>query len=194
MLIGIRIMRVKPPKARKCKECPTYFVPSRPMQKVCGFACSIKSADRAAAKLKRIYELDMVRNFRARKLELKPLQYWLKRAERAFNAWVRERDKDQPCISCGTADSPEWHAGHLIPATAHATRFDPICVNLQCAKCNVFLGGNQANYAIRLAAKVGQAEVDRLINARRDRKWTRPELQEIEALYKQKTKELKGAG
>lgn len=153
--------------------------------------CAIKIANKRQAKAVEAKAKAERAEDKARVIALKPLQYWLKRAEKAVNAFVRERDRDQPCISCGTADSPEWHSGHFIPATAHATRFDPACVHKQCAKCNVFLGGNLTNYEIRLRARIGDAEVERLKNSPRARKWTREECQAIEAEYRAKLKDLR---
>ena len=186
-------MTHKPIKPRKCRNrsCRKVFVPGLPLQTVCGLPCAIALIDDRKAKQRAKQEKIERKQINERRLELKPLQYWLKRAEKAVNAFVRERDKDEPCISCGTADSPEWHAGHFIPATAHATRFDPACIHKQCAKCNVFLGGNQTQYEIRLVAKIGQEEVNRLKNSPRSRKWTREECQGIEAEYKEKLNELK---
>ena len=113
-------------------------------------------------------------------------------AEKAVNAFVRERDRDQPCISCGTNDAAEWHAGHWKSVGANsALRFDPANIHRQCDQCNVFKGGNANEYEIRLPARIGQAEVDRLKHAPRVRKWTREECQAIEQEFKSKLKELR---
>ena len=131
-------------------------------------------------------------DIRARKIELKPLQYWLKRAEKAVNAWVLVRDREQGCISCGRFEAQAFHAGHHISVGASsALRFDPMNIHKQCNQCNIHLGGNQAEYAMRLPARIGQVEADSLKNAPRSRKWTREECQAIEAEFKQKLKGLK---
>ena len=131
-------------------------------------------------------------DIRARKIELKPLQYWLKRAEKAVNAWVLVRDREQGCISCGRFEAQAFHAGHHISVGASsALRFDPMNIHKQCNQCNIHLGGNQAEYAMRLPARIGQVEADRLKNAPRSRKWTREECQDIEAEFKAKLKEMK---
>jgi hypothetical protein len=180
-------------KTTKCKQCRAPFIKFRMEQKTClNPECLVKQGRIEATKRQAKEARAQRAETKARLLELKPLQYWLKRAEKAVNAFIRERDRDQPCISCGTADSPEWHAGHFIPATAHATRFDPACIHKQCAKCNVFLGGNQTNYEIRLIAKIGQAEVDRLKNSPRARKWTREECRAIEVEFRERLKGLSG--
>lgn len=172
-------------KQKKCRYCKTLFTPTMPMQIVCGIECA-----KAIAKKKR--EKVEKANDRQRKEELKPLQYWLKRTEKAVNAFVRERDREQPCISCGTNDAAEWHAGHWKSVGANsALRFDPANIHRQCDQCNVFKGGNANEYEIRLPARIGQAEVDRLKHAPRLRKWTREECQAIENEFKAKLKELR---
>lgn len=177
----------KPPRARKCKECPTYFVPLRPMQKVCGPGCAIKAADRRKSKLQKVERKET----REKLLELKPLQYWLKRAEKAVNAFVLQRDREQSCISCGCNDAEQWHAGHFISVGASsATRYDPANIHKQCRQDNFFGHATQADYEARLRARIGDAEVDRLKMAKRERKWTREECQAIETEYRQKLREL----
>lgn len=172
-------------KQKKCRYCKTLFTPTMPMQIVCGIECA-----KAIAKSKR--EKVEKANDRQRKEELQPIQYWLKRAEKAVNAFVRERDREQPCISCGTNDAAEWHAGHWKSVGANsALRFDPANIHRQCDQCNVFKGGNANEYEIRLPARIGQAEVDRLKHAPRVRKWTREECQAIEQEFKAKLKELR---
>lgn len=131
---------------------------------------------------------------RERKAELKPMQYWLKRAEKAVNAFRREEDllSGYGCITCGTHDAEQWHAGHWISVGASsATRFDPANIHLQCRQCNFFGGGKASDYEARLPARIGQAEVDRLKYSKRERKWTREECQAIEAEYRAKLRELK---
>lgn len=175
------------PRKKKC-PCGSWFIPRNSFQT----ACCVPGAQ-IRAEQKRAQEAKKVRvDTKARLTELKPLQYWLKRAEKAFNAWVRERDRGQPCISCGTYDSPEWHAGHFISVGASsALRFDPDNVALQCVKCNVFLSGNLTNYEIRLTAKIGQEAVERLKTAPRSKVWDRTTLEALEADYKARLKELK---
>ena len=172
-------------KQKKCRYCKTLFTPVLPMQVVCGIECA-----KAIAKKKR--EKVEKANDRQRKEELQPIQYWLKRAEKAVNAFVRERDREQPCISCGTNDASEWHAGHWKSVGANsALRYDLSNIHRQCDQCNVFKGGNATEYEIRLPARIGQAEVDRLKHAPRLRKWTREECQAIEQEFKLKLKELR---
>lgn len=180
-------------KPRKCPECHQPYVKTRAVQPTCGaLPCqesyAIKVAHKAAWKREKMQRAAD----RAQREELQPLQYWLKRAEKAVNALVRERDIEQPCISCGTNDAAEWHAGHWKSVGSNsALRYDLSNIHRQCDQCNVFKGGNATEYEARLPARIGQAEVDRLKNSPRSRKWTREECQAIEADAKRKLKELK---
>ena len=74
-----------------------------------------------------------------------------KLARGVFQKWVRLRDKDLPCISCGTFTSEIFHAGHFYPATPYTGMiFDEQNTHRQCVHCNVYLHGNLINYRIGL--------------------------------------------
>lgn len=182
-------------KTTKCKQCRAPFVKFRMEQKTClNPECLVKQGRVEAAKRQAKEVRAQRAETKAKLLELKPPQYWLKRAEKAVNAFIRERDRDQPCISCGTHDASEWHAGHWISVGASsALRFDPANIHKQCHQCNWFEGGRASDYEARLPARIGQAEFERVKFARRERKWTREECQEIEAEAKSKLKELKAS-
>ena len=192
---GLSFATTKPPRARKCRnrECRATFTPTRPLQTVCGPICALSLIEQRKAKQQARADREQKAETRARLLELKPLQYWLKRAQDAKNAQRRAEDlkAGYGCITCGTHDAEEWHAGHWISVGASsALRFDPANIHLQCRQCNYFGGGKAQEYEARLPARIGQAEVDRLKNARRERKWTRSECQAIEVEAKSKLKEL----
>lgn len=98
---------------------------------------SAKAAARQAAKRKADnskVEKSAKSELRQRKMEVKPIGYWMKRAQSAFNAWVRARDYGQPCISCGRHHQGQHHAGHYRPAGSNPElRFEPDNCHLQCA-------------------------------------------------------------
>ena len=174
--------------------CGEIFVKRRAIQPVCDrYECKIEYALIAAEKSRAKREQAERRATREKLEELKPLQYWLKRAQTAVNTYVRARDllAGHGCITCGTHDAEEWHAGHWISVGASsASRYDPANIHLQCRQCNFFGAGRAQEYEARLPARIGQAEVDRLKYAPRSRKWTREECQAIEAEFKKKLKEL----
>jgi len=129
---------------------------------------------------------------RQQKLELKPLRYWAKRAEKVFNSFIRSRDEGDSCISCATFDADEWHAGHFYTVKARPDlRFNEDNVHLQCGQCNLFESGNVSKYRPRLIAKIGAERFDALTPVDPTFKKTRDYYQAVEAKYKAKLKELK---
>lgn len=182
----------KPPKARKCRICKSKYTPMRPMQPTCGtYHCQVTYADAVAARTVEARAKAERQEVRARKEALKPIQHFLKATERICHAYIRARDAEQPCISCGTWDALEWHAGHFIPVgRAKSIRFDEANIHKQCDECNTHLNGNATAYEVRLTAKIGKEEVDRLKTAPKEKKWTRDELAAIRDKFKAKLKEI----
>jgi hypothetical protein len=178
----------------RCPHCRQTYERKRMGQKSCeSVPCAIAAGQARKAKESAKKAKAERAEIRVRKEALRPLQYWLKRAQKAVNEYCRARDlkAGYGCITCGTHDAEEWHAGHWISVGASsATRFDPANIHLQCRKDNYFGGGMAQEYEARLPARIGQAEVDRLKNSSRNRKWTREECQSIEAEFKEKLKSL----
>lgn len=110
-----------------------------------------------------------------------------KKVERVFNAWIRNRDKIDPCISCGV-HREDNDAGHFINVgVCQFLRFDEENVNKQCRSCNKWKGGNKIEYRIALCKKIGKKAVEYLEDHRHDKKsWTRDELNELYIKYKVK--------
>ncbi len=115
-----------------------------------------------------------------------------KEAQKTFNKYIRLRDKDLPCISCGATQATAWHAGHYWAQGMNgALRYEPLNVNLQCAGCNVWKHGNLLNYRFGLINKIGEDLVDWLDEHHTEiKKWGREELESIISEYKEKIKEL----
>jgi len=111
------------------------------------------------------------------------IPFLLKKAQRIFNTWVRERDKDKGCISCG---SEVDHAGHYYSQGHHGSlRFNEMNVNGQCLRCNNFLHGNLINYRKGLVKRYGDQKVMLLENNTGGvKKWSRVELLAIIEMYK----------
>lgn len=91
---------------------------------------------------------------------------WIREAQTAFNAYVRWRDKDEPCISCGNFTSDDavggyWDCGHYRSVgSAPHLRFHLHGANKQCVKCNRYLSGNVAEYRKGLIKKIGLDKVE----------------------------------
>ncbi len=109
----------------------------------------------------------------------------LRKAQDIFNAWIRARDKDRGCISCGGSVD---HAGHYYAAGHYtALRFNEVNVNGQCVSCNNFKHGNLINYRKGLVKKYSEEKVLMLENAadlRKVKKYSRFELEAIINTYK----------
>lgn len=123
----------------------------------------------------------------------KPRSWFMKAAQVAFNKWVRLRDADRPCISCGTTNA-KWDAGHYRSVGSNpALRFEPLNNHKQCAQCNQHKSGNAIEYRIGLIARIGQANVDWLEGHHEPKHYTVDDLKAIRAEYTRKAKELEKA-
>ncbi len=190
-------------RRRRCKICREWFIPKQSFQNWCspehGFELSEqrrnKDREKALAKLKKENqkkEREAKDKLKARKLAVKPLSYFTKQAQTAFNAFIRERDKDGPCISCGRFHEGQYHAGHYRTTGANPElRFDEDNVHKQCAPCNNHLSGNIENYTPRLIEKIGQERFERLMGSYELPKWKREDYERIRDHYRAKLKELK---
>ena len=85
----------------------------------------------------------------------------LKKATKVFNAFIRKRDEDQGCISCGSYGNLQ--AGHYYSAGHYPIlAFNENNCNFQCVRCNMYLSGNLLEYRKNLIKKIGIAEVEKL--------------------------------
>jgi hypothetical protein len=113
-----------------------------------------------------------------------------KKVQKEVNAYVRNRDRDLPCISCGKSEGP-WQAGHYIAqGSSGALRFDLDNIHKQCVTCNLYKHGNLLEYRLGLAKLWNDTDkylkIEWLEAHRHDsKKWTREELEEIRNLLKQ---------
>jgi len=179
-----------PKKPRTCRVCKTVFQPSRPLQNVCGPECAITQAKATRAKAERIAQLADRKTIKIKLENLKPLSHFADKAQRTVNAWIRERDKDQPCISCGRHHQGKWNAGHYISrGRSPALRYHPDNIHKQCEPCNTSLSGNLVEYRKRLIEKIGIERVEWLEQEHPLPRWRREDYERIESEHKQLLKE-----
>lgn len=74
-----------------------------------------------------------------------------------MSEYVRMRDKNK-CFTCGSYGN---QAGHFIHRDC--LDYNEMAINCQCVRCNKWLHGNSAIYAINLIKKYGKKKVDNLI-------------------------------
>lgn len=191
-------MRValKEVKQKTCKACGTKFRPSLSTQKACGVKCALelaKKPENQQVARKAIAQRDR-REIQVRKEKLKSRGDYVREAQQAFNAWVRLRDADQPCISCGRHHQGKYDAGHYrTTAACPELRFDPLNVHKQCSPCNTQLSGNIVEYRLELIRRIGQERVDWIEGPHEAKRYTIDDLKAIKAEYRAKIKALKEA-
>ena len=125
------------------------------------------------------------------KEDLLTVSDYLKLAQQVFNKWIRLRDQEQGCISCGTPLGSKYDAGHFWSAGGHSSvRFHPDNVHAQCVSCNQHKHGNLLPYREALIKKIGHDGYGWLETfAHETRKWDKEELKELIATYKKKIKD-----
>lgn len=181
---------------RKCKICGERFDTGFFNRQWCCPECGVKLA---RIKLEKSREKEKAKREREEKLKikrakerLKPRQDWLKEAQAVFNQYIRLRDKDEPCISCGRFHQGQYHAGHYRTVKAMPElRFNEDNVHKQCSVCNNYLSGNLVPYRLNLIRKIGEERVAILEGYHEPRKWSIEDCKEIIQIYKAKIKEVK---
>lgn len=184
------------PKPRPCgyEPCGREFTPTRPMQTVCSSRCALRKA-RADRQGKEAAERAETKARKEKDRETIP--YLIKVADRAFAAFIRERDRQAgfPCISSGRLldwSGNQVDAGHYRSrgAASHLRYHEDNC-HAQSKEQNRFKAGNAVDYRINLIGRVGLERVEALEADNEPHKWTTDELKAIAATYRKKLKELK---
>ncbi|MGY2256454.1 recombination protein NinG [Pseudomonas reactans] len=186
----------KPAKPKKCRvaTCGASFVPARMGQAVCSPACALIDGPRHAPKARKALADIERKDIKVRKEKLKSRADHAKDTQQAFNEWVRLRDADLPCVSCGRHHDGQYHAGHYRTVAANpAIRFEPLNVHKQCAPCNNHKSGDIVNYRIELVKRIGAEAVEWLEGPHEPKKYTIEQLKAMTAEYRAKTRELKRA-
>lgn len=187
-------------REKTCKQCKEKFTPSRPMQSACSPLCARILASKATEKSRKKADREDKKRLALRKESLKTIPTLTREAQTAFNAYIRYRDADKPCISCGcdlggnSSTGGDFDAGHYLSRGAHPElRFNEDNCHGQCKRCNRYMSGNVANFRLGLIERIGIERVERLEGHHEVIKLTADGLREVKSLYKSKLKELKGA-
>lgn len=192
---------------RRCKneECREWFHPKFANVWWCSPECGTKLAlakrnrerekeEKAADKKRRREEQQQKEKLKVRRLALKPRSFWIKQAQQAVNAYIRERDRDLQCISCGTLTSAQFDAGHYrTTAAAPQLRFDERNIHKQCVVCNQHKSGNLVPYRAELIRRIGIEQVEDIESNHNRHRWTIDECKAIKAEYQQKLKDLRNS-
>lgn len=101
-----------------------------------------------------------------------------------FNAWIRVRDQNSLCISCGKSHE-DYDAGHYVPqGSSSFLRFHEWNCNKEGKSCNAFDKFHLIGYRKNLIKKIGIEKVEWLEeNRHMIKKWSRTELEIIIKKY-----------
>ena len=112
-------------------------------------------------------------------------------AQTVFNKYVRMRDVDLPCVSCGRTDKTSWDSGHFIDrAACSALRYEPLNVHKECTDCNQHCVDHLIGYRAELIKRIGLGQVLWLEGKHEQKRYTVAELKEIKRVYSVKLKAL----
>lgn len=181
-------------KPKKCavRTCRAPFVPTQSFQTWCGPDCGVVIARAKQDKERKALALVERRVLKAAKERIKSRADHAKEAQQAINEWVRLRDADLPCISCGRHHQGQYHAGHYRSVgSSPELRFEPLNIHKQCAPCNNHKSGNVVEYRISLVARIGREAVARLEGPHEPKRYTLEDLKAIKAHYRALVRELK---
>jgi len=175
----------------KCKTCKDKFEPKVFLQKNC-----LKKDECIKAELelkKKAYKKSWNKEKKQRKEALKTNSDYVRELQKIFNTYIRERDKNKPCISCNKPLNSKFDAGHYYSTGSYPElRFHEDNVHGQCVHCNQHKRGNLIEYGLNLPKRIGLdnvLELRKLANV--PRKYTIEELKGLKVFYKLKIKNLK---
>lgn len=188
-------------RAKKCKACRKPFVPSSAWQTHCrSEACALAAVDEAMGKRLKTQRRETQQERkadRAKRESLLTRSDWVKKAQAAFNAFVRARDAGKPCISCGTHGGADaltggyWDCGHFrSTGAAPHLRLVEANAHRQCKRCNWQLAGNAVAYRVGLIQRIGLAAVEQLEADQEPRRHSIAELQELAKHYRAEVRRL----
>ncbi|MGY6771963.1 recombination protein NinG [Gallibacterium sp. ZY190522] len=188
-------------KTYQCAVCKKQFVKKiSSLQKVCSYQCALAFAE--AEKKKKQEKLDRQERIKNRK-RLKAYKEankthndLIKEAQSAVNKYIRMRDENKECISCGTPLVGKRHgggfdAGHYRSVgSAPHLRFYTLNIHGQCRRCNLWESGNHDQYRIGLIERLGNEKVEAIEADQRERHYTDEQLKRLVRIFNKKTKRL----
>ncbi len=168
-------------KLKQCKQCGEMFKPFNTLQVVCSAICALEFNSKK--------EVD--KRFKVMKSDSRSLIELRNLARVSFQIYIRQRDKDLPCISCNKSDA-KWDAGHYLKAEIYTKLiFNEDNVHKQCSYCNLQLAGNLIEYRKGLVKRIGinrVQELEDMADLSRSYKFTKEELITLAKNYKLKIK------
>jgi len=154
---------------KRCRHCKEYHLAESGIKVPLGFFCSMDCVvNHGQTRARTSSDKRKKETVAKLKAELKTASQWRVEAQTAFNAYVRYRDRNLPCISCdvtGTNDSlgGYFDAGHYRSrGSSRHLSFNLHNCAKQCSRCNRYLGGNIVAYRLKLIDRIGISKVEAL--------------------------------
>lgn len=180
------------PKLKTCKAkgCKNKFEKKNSFHVACGPKCAIKVVKAKNEKRKREAKATL-RKARRDALTISELT---KKAQEAFNAYIRARDYGKPCISTGKVLN--WNkyggavdAGHYRSrGSASHLRFNCWNVHAQCAYDNQNPSSATSEYRPRLIERIGMERVERLECDNKPRSFSREYLIRLAKIFRRRAR------
>jgi hypothetical protein len=192
-------------KKRKCANCKDRKEVNRDsiingIQFFCSNQCrvnyGISNANKLAGKAKKERETKQKVKDREKLESMKTVGEYIKEAQTAVNKYIRLRDRNKPCISCGSMPTNDGlisgqrvDAGHFrARGSAGHLRFNLLNIHKQCTKCNRFLSGNVTEYRKGLIERVGLERVEQLECDNSQRKFTIEYLKRVKKIFNKRAR------
>lgn len=184
-------------KKLKCCGCKSFFDKDTLLpingSNFHSIGCATTYARAKSDKLKKKEQTKQDKDHRQKKRELRDndRSIQLKKTQELFNRFIRARDRNDPCVSCGRHHPGQYHAGHYRSVGANPElRFNERNCHKQCSACNNYLSGNIVNYRMRLLKLLGAKGVADLEGPHEPKRYTIEELKDLQKHYKQLIKEI----
>ena len=171
---------IKPKRKVKCKICQKKFERFNSFQRTCSPECAIEDARHQKRKEQR---RDL------REFNQKDKAWLMSKAQQLVNRYVRLRDKDKPCCTCGTYTG-KFDSGHWLSAGGHGSvRFNTLNIHKQCYRDNRMKSGCMREYREFMVKQYGEEFTQSLeLDGARPRKYTPEYLQKLIRVFKKKIK------
>ena len=176
----------------KCKNCKELFEPKWFNWKYCDKDLCHNLGVKELVKKERDKKAKQGRKEKKKAKEaLLTHKDYLRLFQTVFNSYIRLRDKDLPCVSCGKNNEKQFHAGHYRSVgSCPELRFNELNIWRQCATCNTYLHGNLIEYRKELINRIGVDKVEWLEGNHPSSKMLIPEIKEKIKEYKAKINSL----
>ena len=160
-----------PAKKRLCVSCKERKEVSTGIICNVGFLCSddcrknygIKNAQKMVSKDRATKEKIVKTRHKVRTKELRSRTEWYNLLQTEVNRYVRNRDINEPCCTCGTTNHGiKYDAGHCFTRAARPDlRFNIHNIHKQCSvKCNQHGSGMRHEYKLFIDNKYGPNHFD----------------------------------